>query len=99
MDRSPQDPADRGRDGHRTGTGTVAPPSSADLAGLGVQFVVAVLLCLFVGKWLDSRLGSGPLLTILGVFIGAGASMYAMYRKVFPASQPKPPADPGSPSP
>jgi F0F1-type ATP synthase assembly protein I len=77
----------------------VAAPSSADLAGLGVQFVVAVLLFLFVGKWLDARLGTGPWLTILGVFVGAGASMYAMYRKVFPAPQPGPPAGPRSPSP
>lgn len=99
MDRSPQDPNGRGRDGRRSGTTPVSSPTSADLAGLGVQFVVAVLLFLFVGKWLDARLGTAPWLTILGVFVGAGASMYAMYRKVFPAPQPKPPVGPSSPSP
>jgi len=50
------------------------------LAGMGVQFLVAILLFLFLGKWLDSRLGTSPWLLILGVFCGAGASMFAMYR-------------------
>jgi F0F1-type ATP synthase assembly protein I len=98
MDGSSEDPTGRGRDGRRDGTSPASSPSSADLAGLGVQFVVAVLLFLFVGKWLDARLGTGPLLTILGVFVGAGASMYAMYRKVFPAPQSRPPTGPRSPS-
>jgi len=56
---------------------------------MGVQFVAAILVFLFVGKWLDSKLGTSPLLLILGVFLGAAASMYAMYRRVFPPEPPK----------
>jgi F0F1-type ATP synthase assembly protein I len=56
---------------------------------MGVQFVVAILLFLFVGKWLDSRLGTSPWLLILGVFSGATASMVAMYRRVFPPDKTK----------
>jgi F0F1-type ATP synthase assembly protein I len=85
------------RQGHQS-----ASVNTSGLAGMGVEFVVAILLCLFVGKWLDSRLGTTPWLLILGVFGGAGASMYAMYRKVFPADKQngaKPPAAPKSPSP
>jgi len=66
---------------------------------MGVQFVVAILLCLFVGKWLDARLGTSPWLLILGVFAGAAASTVAMYRKAFPPSGPKPPGAPGPPPP
>lgn len=69
---------------------------------MGVQFVVAIVLFLFVGRWLDARLGTAPWLMILGVFGGAGASMYAMYRKIFPPNKPNtvhPPAAPKSPSP
>jgi F0F1-type ATP synthase assembly protein I len=101
MDRSPQDlnGRGRGRGGRRHATTSVSSQTSADLAGLGVRFVVAVVLFLFVGKWLDGRLGTAPWLTILGVFVGAGASMYGMYRKVFPTPQPKPPVGPASPSP
>jgi F0F1-type ATP synthase assembly protein I len=73
---------------------TPAPPapssaSTAGLAGLGLQFVIAILLCLFVGKWLDTRLGTTPWLLILGVFCGAGVSMVAMYRRVFPSEKSK----------
>ena len=67
-------------------------PKFASLGGMGVQFVVAILVFLFLGKWLDGRLGTSPWLLILGVFGAAGASTYAMYRKVFPPEQPGPPA-------
>jgi len=63
---------------------------------MGFQFVVAVLLFLFLGKWLDSRLGTAPWLLILGVFFGAGASMFAMYRRVFPPEKPKSSSGPRS---
>src|ERR1051326_2852557 len=65
--------------------------SSSELAGMGVQFVVAILLCLFLGKWLDARLGTAPWLLILGVFAGATVSTVAMYRKAFPPERPKSP--------
>jgi ATP synthase protein I len=60
---------------------------------MGVQFVVAILVFLFVGKWLDSKLGTSPLLLIVGVFLGAAGSIYAMYRRVFPPERPKPPGE------
>ena len=56
---------------------------------MGVQFLVAILLFLFIGKWLDSRLGTSPWLLILGVFSGAAASTVAMYRRVFPPDKTK----------
>ncbi len=56
------------------------PGSSPRMMGLGIQFVVAILLCLYAGQWLDRRLGTGPWLLVLGVFVGASAGFYAMYR-------------------
>ena len=64
-------------------SGKSSTPAASELAGLGMQFVVAILLFLFIGKWLDERLGTSPWLLILGVFVGAGGGFYAMYRKVF----------------
>jgi ATP synthase protein I len=58
------------------------PPSGADMAGLGIQFAASILLFLYAGKWLDGRLGTAPLFLIVGVFLGAGASFYSMYRKL-----------------
>jgi ATP synthase protein I len=56
--------------------------SGAAVAGLGMQFVVAILLFLFLGKWLDDRLGTTPWLLIAGVFLGASASFYSIYRRL-----------------
>lgn len=53
-----------------------------EYAGLGLQFAVSILLFLYAGQWLDRRLGTEPWFMILGVFTGAGASFYSMYRKL-----------------
>ncbi len=49
-------------------------------AGLGLQFGLSIMLFLYLGKWLDSKLGTAPYLLILGVFTGAGAAFYSIYR-------------------
>jgi F0F1-type ATP synthase assembly protein I len=86
MDRSPQDSGSfgQGHSGPPKRGSTDAGLDNSSLAGMGVQFLVAILLFLFIGKWLDSRLGTSPWLLILGVFSGATASTVAMYRRVFP---------------
>ena len=84
--------------GARRTVDPVVPDASA-LAGMGVQFLVAILLCLFAGRWLDARLGTSPWLMIVGVLVGAGVSTVAMYRRVFPAAPPSPPDTHDSPHP
>ena len=56
--------------------------NGAEYAGLGLQFAASILLFLFAGQWLDRRLGTDPWFMIVGVFTGAGASFYSMYRKL-----------------
>jgi F0F1-type ATP synthase assembly protein I len=53
-----------------------------DLAGVGLQFAASILLFLFVGMWLDRRLGTDPWLLIVGVFTGGTAGFYSMYRRL-----------------
>ncbi len=55
---------------------------AAQFMGLGLQFVLSLLLFLYLGTWVDGQLGTSPLFLILGVFIGAGAAFYSMYRKL-----------------
>ncbi len=50
--------------------------------GLGLQFVLSLLLFLYVGKWVDGKLGTSPWFLILGVFTGASAAFYSMYRSL-----------------
>jgi len=56
--------------------------SGAQFAGIGIQFAASILLFLYAGQWLDRKLGTSPWLLIAGVFLGAGASFYSMYRKL-----------------
>ena len=56
--------------------------AATSMAGVGLQFAGAILLFLWLGSWLDRRLGTAPWLMALGVFTGAGASFYSIYRKL-----------------
>ena len=56
--------------------------SAGAVAGLGLQFAVAIIAFFFVGQWLDSKWGTTPWMLIAGVFLGGGASFYSMYRKL-----------------
>ncbi|MBC7894393.1 MAG: AtpZ/AtpI family protein [Cytophagaceae bacterium] len=43
---------------------------------------MSIVLFLYVGRWVDGRLGSEPWGMVIGVFTGAGAAFYSMYRKL-----------------
>lgn len=49
---------------------------------LGIEFVASILLCLFAGRWLDGKLGTEPMLMLIGVFAGATAGFYNFFRTV-----------------
>jgi ATP synthase protein I len=55
---------------------------AGEVMGVGLQFAASILLFLFAGRWLDGYLGTSPWLLIAGVFIGASAGFYAMYRQL-----------------
>jgi ATP synthase protein I len=59
--------------------------SAGQFAGHGLTFVIAILGGLYLGQWLDRKLGTAPWLLIVGVFVGAGASFYSMYTKLMAA--------------
>ena len=59
--------------------------SAGQYAGHGMTFVIAILGGLYLGQWLDGKLGTAPWLLIAGVFTGAGASFYSMYSKLMAA--------------
>jgi ATP synthase protein I len=64
----------------RPGGGATSLRGAGKYAGLGIQFVVAILLFLWIGQWVDRRLGTEPIFLYVGVFTGAGAAFYSMYR-------------------
>ncbi|MDX1566444.1 MAG: AtpZ/AtpI family protein [Longimicrobiales bacterium] len=53
--------------------------ASARFAGHGLTFALATLVFLLVGSWADGRLGTEPLLTIVGGLVGASAGFWHLY--------------------
>lgn len=51
-------------------------------AGLGVQMAASLLFFVWAGQWLDRRLNTGGLLTVLFAFIGFGGTMYWLIRSL-----------------
>lgn len=49
--------------------------------GLGVGFAASALLFAALGSILDSRIGTTPLFTLIGVFVGGAAGFYSLYRR------------------
>jgi F0F1-type ATP synthase assembly protein I len=65
------------------------------LAGLGLQFAVALVLFGYAGQWVDQRLGTSPVGLLAGVLVGAGGTFYLSYRRL---TAPRTPSAPnGSP--
>ena len=61
--------------------------SAASFAGLGIQLAISILLFLYLGQWLDKKLGTGPFLLIVGVFVGAAVGIYNMYHMLTAAQR------------
>jgi F0F1-type ATP synthase assembly protein I len=51
--------------------------SAGEYAGLGIQFAASIVVFLYLGQWLDRKLGTAPWLLLAGVFLGAGAASTA----------------------
>jgi len=57
---------------------------------VGLQFFLAVFLGFLVGRWLDGRFGTSPLLALSGLFLGLVAGVLALYRELFPGGKAPP---------
>lgn len=51
-------------------------------AGYGLTWALSTLFFLWIGWVVDGRLGTVPLFTIVGAFVGAAAGFYSFYRHV-----------------
>lgn len=56
--------------------------AAGEYTGHGLTWALSVLLFLLGGWWLDGRLGTTPLLMILGAFVGGAAGFYSLYHHV-----------------
>ena len=51
-------------------------------AGAGVEFFATLAVLSLFGVWLDGRLGTSPVLTIVLTFVGFGAATWNLIRSV-----------------
>jgi F0F1-type ATP synthase assembly protein I len=54
------------------------------LIGLGWYVGVCIFLGVWGGLWLDTRLGTRPLLIIVGLLVGLFVAFYGVYRMILP---------------
>jgi F0F1-type ATP synthase assembly protein I len=71
-----------GRPGSGPPASTTGLGSAGKYAGIGIQFAASIVLFLFAGQWVDRRLGTSPVFMIIGVFGGATAAFYSIYKRL-----------------
>ena len=71
----------------------------ARLSGHGLTIALSTGLFLLGGWWVDGRLGTTPLLTVIGALVGAAAGFYSLLQHMvfFPREQEARMGDPGTP--
>ena len=53
----------------------------------GLQMAVAVVLMIFLGRWLDDKFGTDPWLMTLGALIGSGGGLYSFIKTALEVSR------------
>ena len=64
-------------------------PSPWALAGLGLQWFVAMLVFVYAGNWVDRTFGSAPLGLLVGLFVGGGGVFYVIVRRLLASGAPR----------
>jgi len=55
--------------------------------GLGVQFGVAVILCVAGGYFIDRKLATSPLFLLMGLALGTISGFWSLYKAVYPGQK------------
>jgi len=58
-------------------------------AGLGIELAVAIVAGTFGGRWLDHKLGTDGIFTIVGALLGFGGTLYSVVRELSKTGQDK----------
>jgi F0F1-type ATP synthase assembly protein I len=69
--------------------------SYLQFAGVGVQFAATILLLTLAGIWLDGRVGTGSLFTVLFLLLGFVGATWSLIRTVLGPTTPGKDTKPG----
>lgn len=72
---------------HTPGSKPSDPINVGSFAGAGLQFAITLVIFLFLGQWIDKKLGTSPTFLLAGVFIGGAGAFYSMYRRLSAAQK------------
>jgi hypothetical protein len=50
--------------------------------GLGVQLAASLLVFVWVGQWVDRKLGTGGIATVVGAFLAFAGTMISLVRSL-----------------
>lgn len=64
--------------------------SAFKVLGIGWYVVIAIVLGLLGGSWLDGKLNTRPFFTIAGLIIGIAVAVYGAYQMFIPFIRNKP---------
>ncbi len=71
------------RSGERvSGGGRPEPPPWGRYMGAGLSWALVTMAFVYGGLWLDGKLGTRPLLTLVLAFVGAAAGLWSMVRQL-----------------
>jgi len=56
--------------------------ASGQFMGHGLTLALAVLLFMGIGWWVDSKLGTAPILMVIGAVAGGAAGFYSLYHHI-----------------
>lgn len=65
---------------HQRGIGSLG--AAGKYAGVGLQFALSILLFLYIGQWVDRRVGTEGIFMLVGALVGFGAAFYSIYRSL-----------------
>jgi ATP synthase protein I len=51
-------------------------------AGLGIQLAASIIIFVVIGQWVDRKLGTGGIATMVAAFLGFGGTMYSLIRSL-----------------
>jgi len=60
----------------------VQSPGPLRYAGLGIQLAATVVACVLLGQWLDRKVATNGVFTILTPLLGFGGVMYSLVRQL-----------------
>lgn len=52
------------------------------ISQIGISMVVPIIFGVYMGKWIDEKLGTGPIFLFILIIIGIGSSFISIFKLV-----------------